>query len=343
MNARILTALISALTLGGCIIHEYPDHGSPGDAPAPAPAPTYPGDVSFLWSFAGQSCLQMPQVRSVAVSIPGERLENGGVFPCRTMGTDGIRLSNFAPGAYGFTLQALGNGGEELFAGSGSFRVDGDVSVRADLLPVAGPNTYAYVLWRFPGYGSCAEAGIETVEVSIDGGLFETHRCEDGMFEPGVPTPMLEAGRHTIEIVALDAWGYDWFVTHSVLETRLGQPIAAEYSLQWSVGGAAVAWQLSDGVYGESCWEAGVDTVYVNFEDEAGNMLFAGAGDAQPCDSGPALYVLPPGNFQVYVTATGPWGALYESNGYSPPAVSVVAGSFPDAAFARAIQLYRVY
>jgi hypothetical protein len=179
--------------------------------------------------------------------------------------------------------------------------------------------------------------------VSLDGGPFEQHACEDGLYQPGVPTPMLSAGRHTVEIVALDAWGYDWYAAHSLLETRVGQPIAAEHSLQWSVGGAAVAWQLTDGIYGESCYEAGVDTVFVNFEDAAGNLLFGGAGDAQPCDSGPSLYVLPPGSYRVFVTATGPYGAFYESNGFNPPAVSVTAGSFPDPINARTIQLYRVY
>lgn len=341
MKARVLTALVAALSLGGCIIYENPGHGGGGYTNPPASA--LPGDLTLSWSFGGRSCAQIPEVRSVVVSIPGEGLENGGVYSCRSGGFDGIRLADFAPGFYSFSVRALGYASEELFSASGSFRIDGSVSVGVDLLPVFGPNSYAYVFWSLPGGQSCSQAGIETVVMSIDGGAFESHRCEDGMYQPGVRTPMLSAGRHSIEIWALDDWGYDWFFAQSELETWVAAPIAAEYSLRWSVGGVALSWQLTDGAFGESCYGAGIDTVYIDLEDMDGNLVFSGSSDMLPCDSGPALYVLAPGVYRVFISATGPWGALYESNTRNPPVVTVTAGVFPGELEARTVQLYAVY
>lgn len=342
-----LTALVAAVTLSACIVYEIPENGVGFPESEPS-ALSVPGDVTFGWSFAGRSCAQLPEVRSVVVGIPGESLANGGVYPCSSGGYDGIRLAGFAPGSYGFTLQALGSGGAVLFSSSGSLHVDGDVSYRVDLLPAGGPNTYAYLRWQFPANSeiyepSCGQAGIASVEVSIDGGPFLRFGCEEGAFDPGAQTPMLAAGRHTLEIVAYDAWGYDWYATRASLETFVGQPIVAEYGLQWSVGGAGVRWLLTDGTYAESCYQAGVDTVSVNFQDLSGNLVFSGAGWAQGCEEAAALFTLAPGTYRVFVEATGPWGELYRSNEVNPPTITVTAGWFPESWQAPTVTLYRIY
>ncbi|HCF60527.1 MAG TPA: hypothetical protein DFS52_21335, partial [Myxococcales bacterium] len=84
MKARVLTALVAALSLGGCIIYENPGHGGGGYTNPPASA--LPGDLTLSWSFGGRSCAQISEVRSVVVSIPGEGLENGGGYSCRSGG-----------------------------------------------------------------------------------------------------------------------------------------------------------------------------------------------------------------------------------------------------------------
>jgi hypothetical protein len=348
MTARSsLTALIAALTLGGCIVYEVPHDGSgvPDEQPLES---SRPGDLAFGWSFAGRSCAQSPEIRWVKIEIPGESLANGGYFACSTGGYDGIRLANFAPGYYGYGLEAIGHGGELLFSASGTVRVDGDVSLGVELLPAAGPNTYAYLRWHFPATWesydpSCEQAGIDTVEVSIDGAPFLRFRCGEGTLEPGAQTPMLAAGRHTVEIVAFDAWGYDWYASSSILDTYVGMPVAAEYQLQWSVGGTAVSWSLTDGTWAESCYEAGVDLVSVNFQDLQGNVLFSGAGWEFGCEEATGYFTLPPGTYRIFVEATGPWGELYRSNQASPPTVTVTAGYFPESWQAPTVTLYRVF
>jgi hypothetical protein len=339
-------ALMALAALSGCIVYESPDPA--GGALPPQSETGNPGDVVLNWSFAGRSCWQMPEVRSVQVTIPGESLENGGVYPCSSGGVDGIRLASFSAGSYELTLRGLGSSGQMLFSASVAFRVDGDASVRLDLAPVGGMTSYAFLYWSFPALDgdlepSCEQAGIDWVDVSIDGAPWVRYACSEGTSEAGAQTPMLDSGRHSIELVAIDSLGYDWYAARSVLDTRVGQPSAAEYSLQWSVGGAAVGWQLTDGSYGESCWQAGVDSVYVNFEDEAGNMVFEGSGDLHPCDASLLLYTLRPGSYRVFVTATGPYGALYVSNEANPPVVYIDAGVFPDESWATTVQLYRVY
>lgn len=340
MNARALIPFLALLNLAGCVIY------SGGGGSTPPPPPPAPGNVTFTWSFAGQSCQELPQIRSVWIRVPGERLQNEGVYPCLANNYPGIVLGNFHPGTYSFTLEALGYANEKVYSGAGSFTVNGDVRVTVDLTPSGGPNSYAYLTWRFPANAShsdpsCEQAGVAFVDVQIDGGKVERYPCAEGFSQPGVPTPFLEAGTHSITLWGLDSTGYVYYRFDGALQTFAGSPVAQDYRLGWAVGGTALQWALSDGSVVRSCAQAGVTQMSVNFMDSGGNLVYGPGGDLQQCDSAPVVYnFLQPGSYKVFLKGTGPGGS-YLSNATNPPMVTVQAGVFASASQAITVQLLK--
>lgn len=75
----------------------------------------------------------MPQLTTVRVTIPGETLANGGLYPCMNAGTAGVRLLNFAGGFYAVTVEALDSANVVQRSRTTQVRVDGDVTATFDL------------------------------------------------------------------------------------------------------------------------------------------------------------------------------------------------------------------
>jgi hypothetical protein len=121
MKEKILAASLGVLALMLC--------------PACGESERFPGDVTFIWSFSGLSCAEDSRIESVRIAIPGEALDNGGVYPCTVNGVDGIILNDFAPGTYSFAIDAVDYDGTVSYTGSGGFVVDGDTLVQVDLFP----------------------------------------------------------------------------------------------------------------------------------------------------------------------------------------------------------------
>ena len=96
---RSLTILGLFAAAQGCISHTHDDGGG-----APAPRQALPGDLALTWSFAGGSCSDFPDIRSIRVDVLGEKLHNGGLFPCLVSGYPGIVLEDFRPGGYTFLI-----------------------------------------------------------------------------------------------------------------------------------------------------------------------------------------------------------------------------------------------
>lgn len=335
----ITGALFVFLFLGvGCVVV-----GEPG--PGHNIPPPQPGDVTMTWSFAGLNCSQVPQVRSVRVSIPGETLLNDGVYPCTVNRYPGIVLHDFLPGSYSYAVEAQGYSDEGLYMAAGTFFVNGDTRVSIDLTPTGSPSSYAYLAWQFPPNASssspdCALAGVSRVEVIIDQDLRTVFDCDEGFRAPGAKSPFLLPGLHSIEIGAMDETGYRYYSYSGELETFGGAPVAAEYQLQWAVGGTAVTWRLANGF---SCSQAGLQTMYINFQDSYGNLVYGQYGDPQSCDSAPIVYdFLQPGRYRVFIQGEGPTGIRYLSDAQSAPVVSVVAGRFVGSAGATLVPLFRV-
>ena len=329
MNTKTLGIFLGLATLSGCVVANQP----------------YGGNVQFTWSFSGLTCSQVPQISSVQVVIPGEQLQNNGVYSCLVANYPGIVLHDFRPGTYNFTIYGLDSTGAALYTGSGTFTVNGDVRVSIDLTPTGAPPSYAYLSWNFPSNSlstnpNCAQAGVDYavdfVDVQIDGQVTR-YNCVDGMATPGVRTPYLNPGSHQITLSAISQrLSYPLHRFAGTLTTYSGSPISANYGLQWAVGGVAVSWQLSNGAVVQTCGGAGIAVVYTNFQDAGGNLLYAGAGDQQPCTAGYysasiSYNYFPPGTYRLYFQGDPPDHVLYRSNFSNPPRVDVVAGQFANA------------
>jgi hypothetical protein len=328
MNTKTLGLFLGLATLSGCIARN----------------PVYSGNVQFTWTFSGLTCSQVPQVTSVQVIIPGEQLENNGVYPCLSANYPGILLHDFLPGTYNFTINALDSSGNTLFTGSGNFTINGDVRVAIDLTPVGGPTSYAYLSWTFPANSlsanpTCAQAGmdfpVDYVDVQIDQGQVQRYNCVDGLATPGVVTPYLNAGSHQITLSSISrSLSYPLHRFTGTLTTFSGNPISASYGLPWAVGGVAVSWQLSDGTFAQTCASAGITTVYTNFQDANGNNLYGGAGDPQRCTDGffsasVRYNYLPSGSYRLFLQAVGSSGT-YRTNFAVPPTVAIAPGQFAN-------------
>lgn len=332
-------AVVSFLPLSGCIIVSQAGGGNP---------PAKSGNVTFTWTFAGSGCADVPDVKSVQVEIPGETLQNSGIYPCTANNYPGIVLHDFAPGTYTFKLTALSYSSAALFSGSGTFTVNGDVSVTVDLTPVGGGTSYAYLMWTFPANTSssnptCQQAGVTSVDLSIDGASPTRVTCASGQTSPGVQTPYLAPGSHTVTASAVDSSGYRYYRYSGTLTTFAGSPVSNTLTMVWAVGGVAVNWTLanSTGSVTYTCATAGVQNMAINFLDSTGHYLYGVNGDPQACSAAPVVYsFLPPGNYYVYITGAGT-GGTYRSNEAVPPLVTVQEGVFPSAADAVNVLVYK--
>ncbi|HEX5748257.1 MAG TPA: hypothetical protein VFZ09_18605 [Archangium sp.] len=312
----------------------------------PVTPPPAPGDVTFLWRFPDGWCADLPDVKSIRITIPGETLANGGIYPCNTAGVDGIVLHDFRPGAYSFTLEALSYSNTVLYTGSGSFTVNGDIRIIYTLTPAGSGSSYAYVSWSFPPNTTspnptCAQAGVVSVDVSIDGGAWTRLNCLDGQGSNQIRSPYLAPGSHTIAFIGVGSGGQHYYYTHGTLETRAGSPVSVSYQLK-PVGGLAVRWELLDGTVTKTCAQAGVTTVSINLQNLAtGELVYGTAGDSQPCTGAPILYnYLEPGNYRVYIRGTGS-GVFYTNENNSPPTLTVKAFEPKSSADAVTVVLKR--
>jgi hypothetical protein len=318
MNSRILVAFLVAGSMSGCVIYGGGGGGNPGD-------------VTFEWTFDGGLCSSVPDVKWVRITIPGEILQDGGEFPCEVRGYPGIVLHNFEGKSYSFTIDGVDVDGNVLFVDSGTFTVNGDTTVFADLQPVPGENSYAYIGWKFPPNSvstnpTCAQAGVSSVQVWIDGVPVE-YPCMDGFNPNSVFSGWLSSGPHQIELIGLGADRYPYFRRIGTLTTTVGNSFFVEYTLSWAVGSVSVNPRLRIGTTPVSCSTAGVSTLYFDFQDSQGNWLYDPDGDAQACSSSSVLYYLPAGTYVMSV-----WG--WDSSGWqyvsAPQTVIVVNGEITD-------------
>jgi hypothetical protein len=336
MNAKLSIPFLSALLASGCIIN--------------GGHPRNPGDVTFTWSFYGQTCSQVPEVAKVRIAIPGERLQNDGIYPCTSNSYPGIVLHDFRGGEYGYTIEGLSYTDEVLYTASGEFTVDGNARVTVDLTPVGGPSSWAYISWRFPNNPAtttCAQAqppntdpaigGIAYVDVEIDGTLSKRFHCAEGSplapgFVAGIQTPALAPGSHTLKVTALLSSLYPVYTYSGTFVTTAGTPISNEVPLAWAVGGVNVKWTFTQGSTVRSCADVGNPNVYVQFVDVAtGYGVYANPGDLQACDAtvlGPKHYFfLRPGTYDVVLTGVA--GNTNYVMVSSPPRITIPAGAFP--------------
>src|SRR5688500_14290316 len=137
MNSRLLAAFLALAALTpGCIIHDDDDWDDPC---CDAPVETYPGDVTFRWTFGGLRCDEDRDIKGVNIDILAVLLANDGRNVTESNGFDGIVLYDRLPGTYRFSIQAVRYDDDTPYAASGTFSVNGDVTVDINTTPVGSP------------------------------------------------------------------------------------------------------------------------------------------------------------------------------------------------------------
>jgi hypothetical protein len=159
------------------------------------------------WTFAGQTC-KAAGVDVIQVDIPHELL-TPNQFDC--IGSDGqmrigADLGNFLLGNYSITVSGLTSQGSILYQTTQAFTVqDTDNVVTVDAARAAAGSVT--LLWSFSGL-SCAQAGITSVQISLDGAVVvdaannPNIACSAGGTE-GTQISPIAPGTHTFDLVAL--------------------------------------------------------------------------------------------------------------------------------------------
>ena len=348
MNIRLLTTFL-CLTVAstGCIIVDNGGGGpccnggggggGGGYDPGTPSQPQKGGDVTFLWTFGSIGtgrCLDVPDIKSIRISIPGEKLHNGGVYACNTAGTDGIVLHDFLAGNYPYTLEAVDYNGKVVYTASGSFTINGNKTVNVDFTPPGKNQSFAYLSWSFEANTSspnpsCAQAGVTHVDVRIDGAVKWTRlTCESGLGSKQVASDYLEPGEHTIEYMGVNVSGtteLPYYYRSGKVTTTKSAPVSASFTLR-EVGGIALRWAFIDGSLGKSCAEAGVSHVLINLRDvKTDALLYGDAGIKKDCKD-PSFIdrFVPPGDYTVYVRGINSAAAtLYSNENSNPPTLTV--------------------
>lgn len=344
MNKLLITSFLAVFAFGqGCIINQYGGGGDGRD----------PGDITFFWTFQGEMCDAVPQVANVRVTIPGESLDNDGVYGCLNGEYAGITLHDFVGGNYEYVLEGLSNTGATLYRASGTFSIDGDTRLDVDLTPVGQQTSFAYLSWAFPanwagGAPSCADATITYIDIEFDdSGDWIRYDCEDGRTNGGAQSPLLAPGVHKIELVGVYVEGQNEYAIaykEGSITTQAHQPTNHSFTLAWEIGGTTIAWQLKDGSTNQTCAVAEVETVFVHFRNvETGEYVYGDVGDDNPCTASTVTYrYLSPGTYEVYISAENADNVMYLSPDADAPRVTVSAGVWtPDTPAVVTVNTFR--
>lgn len=190
-----------------------------------------PGDISFRWSFAGETRCASAGVDEVGVqilSLSGETLFED-VLDCQG---GGLVVTEFLPDRYEIWLDAFNARGELLFQGESIVQVHPGVENDAGLLVldrlVSEGTLGLYWGFLYPTDRSdiyrCDVAGVYEVDVEIaplegQGDPFvQTFRCDD----EGLLIDHLRAGAYQITLVAYGRYqGQDLALYESSLQTQV--------------------------------------------------------------------------------------------------------------------------
>ena len=318
VHSRFLTSILAATALvstTGCIFTTTP-LGTPGD-------------ITLTWRFGNRQCFEVPEVTQIAVQIPGQTLENNGVFGCLNANTAGIKLLNFQAGTYSYTVSGRNAQGTVLYSASGQVTVNGNVSVPVDLAPTTNATGSVYITWSLPAGTPVTCQYIAGVDISIDSAAIQSFTCAAGGTTPGVRVAGLTVGRHNIDISARDSTGLIYYRAINSFDVFAGGASTQQFSLAWIVGSVPVKWTFSNGVTQLNCAQAGVTQVGITLRNSQGDTSFT----ANCLSNGVQGYQVPYvyyGDYQVLLAASGTGGVPYYSSSTSPPQVTVVAGQFPN-------------
>ena len=254
------------------------------------------GDVQVFWTFAGQTC-QQAGVDRVQVDVARELL-TPNQFSCFNSDGSinaGADLGSFLFATYDLTVTGLSVDGAILYQSSQQFTVRGDTVVDIDVQPTGS----IALDWTFAGQ-SCAQAGVTSVRISLDGqfvtdqsGILDLPCSSRGI--DGTSISPLTPGTHSLYLVGILAgqpsyWLKDLHV--SVTQSSTTSVQANLPSSQRTSALADVSWDaLASGggfalgkLGAMTCDEAQVDVVALTLDpnpDGSGGTLLA----QLPCNS----------------------------------------------------------
>jgi len=191
-------SVVGCLLAGCSIVHEHTDSYS----------------LEFSWKLNGLSCEQEPDVHGMQIRIAGEILQNGGYFPCAAHGFSGVKLKNFFPGTYSYTVEALDSERNILYSAWGSVEISRgnaalSVPVDVDLLPVLSDISLSWQLMANTVRAhSCKSIAVAHVLVRIDGEERGRFPCQEGESpSEAVSIPNVRLGKRLLEVDAEAAGG----------------------------------------------------------------------------------------------------------------------------------------
>src|SRR6266581_8841147 len=173
-------------------------------------------DVQVFWTFAGSNC-QQAGVHVVQVDIANELLTLVNPDPglpsnqlfCISPRDGSMRIGQdlgpFLLGTYDLTVTGFDGSGAILYQSSQQFTVREDVALHVDLQPAQGGSIS--LNWTFGGL-TCAQAGVTSVRMSVDGVLILDQAgsvdvaCSAGGVD-GTSISPLSPGIHRIDLVGV--------------------------------------------------------------------------------------------------------------------------------------------
>ncbi len=270
-------------------------------------APQASGDITFLWSFDGKTCDQASEVRTIQVTIKGpdglqEKLEANGEYRCSTQGSDGIwrdgiRLSDFRPGTYTCTLDALDANDKPIYHTNPIVTVDGDVEVYPDLNRV-NRQALVQIYWSFGsarsmckdaglGAGLTASEGVSKVNVSVDGQAPQPFPCTDtssGVLVEGIAVK-LGVGTHHLLVEGIIVRGgqeQTWYSASPSVTVAADQTTNLPVALDLVAAQATFVPTL-DGSSAFPCASAGVGALFIELADSGDKCRTDVNGDSGLC------------------------------------------------------------
>jgi len=293
MRTSILLSAVLAVALSGCVVHTT----------QPPPPPPASGDINVLWSFAdGDNCAD---IQSVQVSIPGESLDNGGIFGCTNSGTQGITLFDFAGGSYDITVTAFDFSGRAAYSGSTSVFVDGTVNAGVTLQPLTIPPSSGNIEvdWAFGDGSTCTSLGgvVDHILITIPGEALDNggqYGCTNSGAQ-GVQLFDFAPGSYQVTVSALDSSGFTLY--QGTTTVSVNGDVVANVTLQATAapGNINVTWTFPGGA---TCAADGVDHVVITIPGESldnGGVYNCQTGGVQ----GVQLSDFAPGSYQISVSA----------------------------------------
>jgi hypothetical protein len=327
-QSRFLSSLVVAVAVmsaSGCICISGPTGSN--------------GDISFTWTFNGRTCMQSQDIQTIFIQIPGQTLQNDGRYGCVNGGTAGIKLLNFRPGTYNYTITAQDSRGVGIFQATGRVVVNGDVVENVDLKPTGNAAGTAYIAWTLPQGTNVTCQYLMSIDITIDGASQPTAtQCSVGLYNPNATTlqgvaTVLAPGNHTIQLDARDQVGIYYYRKVSTFTVNAAETTQQVFSLDWLVGTVAMRFAFSNGVTTLNCAQAlGTNqNVTVTFRDSQN----VDREQTVPCSLGgidgytPYIYE---GTYTVFASAQSSAGTVFNSfmpGSPAAPSVTAQAGVFP--------------